>query len=84
MFKIAQPTADVPYPNTVLIPQFSTDAILRQALVPLDVMVQQNTQLVSLTQDDAGVTAVIEGPGGRFWPLRRTCCWTAMSKSVVR
>ncbi|WP_339692724.1 FAD-dependent oxidoreductase [Celeribacter baekdonensis] len=64
MMKIASATDAVPYPNTWLIPQFSTDAIIQRQLAPWGVQVEHNTQLVSLTQDDAGVTAIIDGPDG--------------------
>jgi 2-polyprenyl-6-methoxyphenol hydroxylase-like FAD-dependent oxidoreductase len=64
MFKIAKPSDDIPYPNTWLIPQFSTDAIIRRGLAPLNVSVEQGVELVSFKQDDDSVTAEITGPNG--------------------
>ncbi|MET9230750.1 FAD-dependent monooxygenase [Lentzea sp. NPDC003310] len=52
------PTAERPYPHTMLIPQFRVEQILREAL-PQDV--EYGMPLTSFTQDDSGVTAVVGG-----------------------
>lgn len=64
MLKITEPTDDIPYPNTWLIPQFSTDSIIQGRLALEGVSVEYDTELTSLSQDAAGVTAVIRGPSG--------------------
>ncbi|MCP3707731.1 FAD-dependent oxidoreductase [Paraburkholderia sp. CNPSo 3274] len=64
MFKLAPTTDDIPYPNTWLIPQYSTDALIQKRLAPLGCAVEYNTQLTGLTQDAQGVSAQIEGPAG--------------------
>ncbi|CAM3705299.1 FAD-dependent monooxygenase [Smaragdicoccus niigatensis] len=57
-------TEDVPYPNTLLVPQYDTDACLRRRLDALGGHVEYRTRLTSCTDDGTGVTAVIDGPNG--------------------
>ncbi|WP_397458505.1 FAD-dependent oxidoreductase [Pseudomonas asplenii] len=64
MFKLAKPTDSIPYPNTWLIPQFATDAIIQKKLMPLGLGIEYNTQLISLSQDAQGVSVEVEGPSG--------------------
>ncbi|WP_320066703.1 FAD-dependent monooxygenase [Micromonospora sp. RTGN7] len=64
MIKRHEPTPDVPHANTLLIPQYATDASLRERLEELGGRIEYGTRLVSLVQDDAGVTAnVVNGDG---------------------
>lgn len=53
------PTPDVPYPNLVLIPQWRTEAILRERLAGYGVQVGRATELTSFDQDRDGVTALL-------------------------
>ncbi|MFC8382797.1 FAD-dependent monooxygenase [Nocardia sp. NPDC057272] len=55
-----EPTPDVPYPNTWVLGQSDTEAILRARLAELGVTVEFATALVDFTQDDAGVTATLQ------------------------
>jgi len=64
MYKNVEPTEDIPYPNTWLIPQYSTDAKLHERLKELGGVVEFNTKLTSFSQDDSKVVATIEGPNG--------------------
>ncbi|GLX97166.1 FAD-dependent monooxygenase [Herbidospora sp. NBRC 101105] len=64
MYRRHRPTEDVPHPNTLLVPQYATDAILRQRLGELGGTVEDGTRLVSFEQDADGVTATVEGPRG--------------------
>lgn len=64
MHKIVQPTDDIPYPNTWLISQSKTDAIIREQLEPFGLAVEFGTQLMSLEQDSDHVNAQIDGPSG--------------------
>lgn len=57
MMRNRQATADVPYPNTWLIPQFATDAALHDRLIELGGTVEYGTEIADFTQDDTAVTA---------------------------
>jgi 2-polyprenyl-6-methoxyphenol hydroxylase-like FAD-dependent oxidoreductase len=59
MMKNRAATADVPYPNTWLIPQFATDAALHARLVELGGKVEYGTEVTEFTQDDTAVTATL-------------------------
>ena len=58
-----EPTSDVPYPNGWMLPQWRTGLILRERLAELGGSVTPNAELVSFTQDDDGVTAVLRVDG---------------------
>lgn len=64
MFKLAKPSDAIPYPNTWLIPQFSTDALIQKGLAGSGIGVEYQTQLTALSQDPQGVRAEVEGPSG--------------------
>lgn len=64
MMKNRAATADVPYPNTWLIPQFATDAALHARLVELGGKVEYGTEITGFTQDDTAVTATLATAGG--------------------
>ncbi|GAA5032625.1 FAD-dependent monooxygenase [Microbacterium fluvii] len=63
MIKLHQATPDVPHANTLLAPQYATDASLRERLAQLGGTVEQGTRLVELAQDADGVTATVEQDG---------------------
>ncbi|GAB2852937.1 FAD-dependent oxidoreductase [Actinocorallia aurea] len=56
-------TADVPYPNTWMVPQWRTGLILRERLAELGGAVTAGAELVSFTQDSSGVTALVRISG---------------------
>ncbi|NMO50034.1 NAD(P)-binding protein [Actinoplanes sp. TBRC 11911] len=58
-----EPDAATPYTRTMIIPQYRTEAILRDRLAQLGVNVERGTRLVSFTQDDQGVSAVLDRSG---------------------
>lgn len=64
MMKNRAATADVPYPNTWLIPQFATDAALHARLVELGGKVEYGTAIIGFTQDDTTVTATLATDAG--------------------
>lgn len=64
MFKNVEATPDRPYPNTWLIGQYDTDAILQKRVAELGGEVEFSTRFLSLSQGDDGVLAEIEGPSG--------------------
>ncbi|MFC1431847.1 FAD-dependent monooxygenase [Streptacidiphilus sp. N1-3] len=53
------PTPDAPYDRGCLLPQWRLEQILRDRLAGYGVGVELGTELVGLTQDDAGVLATI-------------------------
>lgn len=55
--------ADVPF-GFVLIPQYATERILRDALALRGVHVERGVRLTGFTQDADGVTAILGGDGG--------------------
>ena len=55
---------DSPFPIVLAIPQADTERLLRERLAELGVAVERGLKLVDLAQDDAGVTATLERPGG--------------------
>ncbi|WP_063053174.1 FAD-dependent monooxygenase [Nocardia arthritidis] len=60
-----EPTPAVPYPNLWVLGQSRTEAILRDRLAEFGVRVELGTALTGFTQDDHGVTAVLERDGVR-------------------
>jgi hypothetical protein len=64
MFRKDPRTPDVPYPNTWLIPQSRTDHALHTRLQSLGVDVEYGTELLHLSQNEAGVTARINTANG--------------------
>ena len=61
------PTA---YPYTLTIPQSMTEKLLLDRLIELGGEVQRPRRLVSVAQDDDGVTAVFDDGGHRAGPIR--------------
>ncbi|RDI50802.1 FAD-dependent monooxygenase [Nocardia mexicana] len=59
-----EPTPAVPYPNPWVLGQSDTESILRERLAEFGVQVEMSTELADFTQDTAGVTATLNGPGG--------------------
>ncbi|MFI8232592.1 FAD-dependent oxidoreductase [Streptomyces sp. NPDC085900] len=64
MFPHKEATADVPYPNTWLIPQFRTDRALRARLSRLGREVESGRELTELTQGEDTVVARVAGTDG--------------------
>jgi 2-polyprenyl-6-methoxyphenol hydroxylase-like FAD-dependent oxidoreductase len=54
-----RPTAAVPYPNILLLPQSRTDAVLHRLLGRLGVTIEFGTALDTFGQDDDGVTTTL-------------------------
>jgi 2-polyprenyl-6-methoxyphenol hydroxylase-like FAD-dependent oxidoreductase len=63
MFKRSKPTPDIPYPNTWLVPQSRTEAILRDCLAQFGVSVEFATELTDFELDVNGVTATLAHQG---------------------
>lgn len=55
---------DVPF-RFLAIPQYTTERILRERLTALDTTVERQVRLTGFTQDDDGVSVLLEGPDGQ-------------------
>lgn len=64
MFRNRDATADIPYPNTRLMPQSRTDAVLHDRLEQLGGKVEYGRELTRFEQDDTSVTATVTGEEG--------------------
>jgi len=64
MDPLTDATPDVPYPNLWMLPQWRTGEILLGRLAELGGEVTYGAELMSLRQDDTGVTAVLRNCGG--------------------
>ena len=58
------PRPDVPYPVTLMIPQWRVEGILRKRLEELGGQVEFGVSLEGIVHDDAGVTASLKGANG--------------------
>lgn len=63
MSEPVEPTPAVPYPNTWVLGQSGTEAILRNRLAEFGVRVELGTALSAFTQDATGVTATLTRDG---------------------
>jgi len=64
MISRTQPSEDRPYPNTWMVPQFRTDAVLHSRLTALHIPIEFGTELVAVQQDDEGVVATVRNGTG--------------------
>lgn len=60
----APPTAGEPYRTPLLVPQFRTEAVMRERLAEFGAAPKYGHELLGFEQDAAGVTARVSGPGG--------------------
>jgi 2-polyprenyl-6-methoxyphenol hydroxylase-like FAD-dependent oxidoreductase len=58
------PTAAEPYQIPLMVPQFLTEAVMRERLAELGHRVEYGTELVSFAQDAEAVTARVKNPAG--------------------
>ena len=79
-----EPTADVPYPNSWMLPQWRTGEILRERLDELGGRVETGTALVGFEQDPAGVTALLRSDAGEQRVRARYLVGTDGGRSTVR
>lgn len=84
MIKVHRPTSDVPFPNTLLVPQYSTDLSLRERLEELGGSVSYGTRLLSYTQGDDAVIAELESSAGTESVRARYLVGADGGGSVVR
>ncbi|MEL6827202.1 MAG: FAD-dependent monooxygenase [Pseudomonadota bacterium] len=63
MYNNIDQSDDAPFPNTCLIAQYQTDAILHRRLTELGIDVEFNTELIAFEQDANTVTATLRKAG---------------------
>jgi 2-polyprenyl-6-methoxyphenol hydroxylase-like FAD-dependent oxidoreductase len=61
---LAPPTVEEPYRMPLMVPQFRTEAVLRERLAELGGAVEYGRELTGFDQDAEGVTATLAGPDG--------------------
>jgi 2-polyprenyl-6-methoxyphenol hydroxylase-like FAD-dependent oxidoreductase len=61
---VAPPTAEEPYRTPLLVPQFRTEAVLRERLAEFGQAPECGRELTAFDQDPDGVVATVAGPGG--------------------
>ncbi len=84
MFRNRERSADVPFPNTRLIPQYRTDAVLHARLEELGSRVEYGRELVGFSQDDTSVTVTVTGEDVREEITARYLVGAEGGSSAVR
>jgi 2-polyprenyl-6-methoxyphenol hydroxylase-like FAD-dependent oxidoreductase len=84
MYSHRQPSADVPFPDTWLIPQYRTDHALHARLGTLGRSAEFRTALTELAQDAEKVTATVAAPRGTEKITARYVVGADGGSSVVR
>lgn len=84
MIRLHEPSDDVPYPDTLLIAQYDTDACLRRRIDALGGSVEFSTRLESFEQDTDGVVATLAGPDGTTTVRTRYLVGADGASSTVR
>ncbi|MEW2049031.1 FAD-dependent oxidoreductase [Streptomyces sp. NPDC005476] len=84
MFPHKEATADIPYPNTWLIPQFRTDRALHARLSELGLEVEFGRELTELTQGEDTVVATVADADGTEEIVARYVVGADGGSSVVR
>jgi 2-polyprenyl-6-methoxyphenol hydroxylase-like FAD-dependent oxidoreductase len=64
-FQASAPTPDEPYRSALMVPQFLTEAVLRERLIERGHRAEFGNELTAFTQDRHGVTATIVGSEGK-------------------
>jgi len=64
MMEHRDPTPDEPYAIAIMVPQFLTEAVMRERLAELGQRPQYGVELEGFVQDAEGVSARITSPGG--------------------
>lgn len=71
VFPSSQPTPAEPHQLALMVPQFSTERVLRERLEELGARPELGTELVAFQQDEAGVTARLSAQAGESsWRVR--------------
>jgi 2-polyprenyl-6-methoxyphenol hydroxylase-like FAD-dependent oxidoreductase len=75
---------DSPHPNVLFLGQDLIDRNLKEALPDAGAAIHFSTRLTGLTQDDSGVTATVEAPGGETAVRARYAVGCDGPRSTVR
>jgi 2-polyprenyl-6-methoxyphenol hydroxylase-like FAD-dependent oxidoreductase len=78
------PTPAEPYGTTLMVPQFLTEAVMRQRLAELGYRPGYGCALVSFAQDSSGVTAQLDGKDGVETVRARYLIGADGGRSLVR
>ena len=84
MMSATRPTAAVPHPNMILVPQYVTDSVLHARLRELNGSVVFQTELTALSQDERGVTATLAHHGAEHTVRARYLVGADGGGSLVR
>jgi 2-polyprenyl-6-methoxyphenol hydroxylase-like FAD-dependent oxidoreductase len=84
VIEAADPTPAEPYGAPLMLPQFLTEAALRQRLLELGSGVEYGVALESFTQDEAGVSATLAGAHGQTQVRARYLVGADGGRSTVR
>jgi 2-polyprenyl-6-methoxyphenol hydroxylase-like FAD-dependent oxidoreductase len=80
----SEPTPGEPYQAGLLVPQFLTEAVLRERLAELGRHPRYGHELTGFDQDEGGVTARLSGPHGTYTVRARYLIGTDGGSSFVR
>jgi 2-polyprenyl-6-methoxyphenol hydroxylase-like FAD-dependent oxidoreductase len=83
-FEVPEPSPDVPYFIALMIPQFLTEAVMRERLAELGHHVEFGTALVDFEQDAGGVRARVASPNGEVSIDAQFLVGADGGRSVVR
>jgi 2-polyprenyl-6-methoxyphenol hydroxylase-like FAD-dependent oxidoreductase len=78
------PTAAEPFQSALLVPQFATEAVMRERLAELGQQAEFGCELMGLVQDENGVTARLHGARGEETVRARYLVGADGGRSVVR
>ncbi|MEI9996363.1 MAG: FAD-dependent oxidoreductase [Rhizomicrobium sp.] len=84
VIELGEPTPAEPYQIPLMVPQFLTEAVLRERLLELGHRVEYARELVAFTQDGQGVSATVSTPRGRQAVRARYLVGTDGGRSFVR
>lgn len=64
MYPLQEPNSSFPYPNTIMLPQWKTEALLRERLAELGGAVLFETELTQFSESADGISATLTTPHG--------------------
>ncbi|GAB3052969.1 FAD-dependent oxidoreductase [Stenotrophomonas tumulicola] len=82
--EVGAATPAEPYALPLMVPQFLTEATLRERLAELGYRPEFGNAVVGFVQDDEGVTVEVEGPAGRSMQRARYLVGADGGRSFVR
>jgi 2-polyprenyl-6-methoxyphenol hydroxylase-like FAD-dependent oxidoreductase len=64
IYPIQEPSSSLPYPNTIMLPQWKTEALLRERLIELGGAILFETELTQFSESADGISATLMTPRG--------------------